>query len=59
MKSGPDSQIISQVIGFKVNPWQSGSTGPMLGVYHRKKMGQKYRRTHRYIDPFWTTAPKL
>ena len=36
---------------WKANPWQYGSTGTRHGVYHRKKMGQKYRRTHIYVWP--------
>ena len=51
MKSGQFHKLSLELLLESVNPWQSGSTGTRLGVYHRKKMGQKYRRTHIYVWP--------
>jgi len=42
---------------WKANPWQYGSTGTRHGVYHRKKMGQKYRRTLICITHFGPLLP--
>ena len=35
---------------WKANPWQSGSTGTRLGVYHRKKNGAKIQK-NTYVWP--------
>ena len=57
-KSGPASQIVCSRVTFPpLAEWKHWAR-TRLRVYCRKKMGQKYRRTH-MNDPFWPTAPKL
>ena len=41
----------------KVNPWQSGSTGTRLGVYHRKKKWGKNTEEHIYMTHFGPLLP--